>query len=75
MDVMKLFNVFLSSLGISIIMFRHKELVEANYIYLKHIEFGLLQTQQHTTTQLRVKFINIDNNTSINTTTPVLLTL
>lgn len=56
-------------------MFRHNELVEANYIYLKHIEFGLLQTQQHTTTQLRVKFINIDNNTSINTTTPVLLTL
>ncbi|CAD8167119.1 unnamed protein product [Paramecium pentaurelia] len=74
-DIHKLIKLYISQLGISIITKRQNILLEANYIYMSGIELGIMQTENETTAQLRVKFFHIDNNTSLDTTTPVLMTL
>ncbi|CAD8160815.1 unnamed protein product [Paramecium octaurelia] len=74
-DIHKLIKLHISQLGISIITKRQNMLLEANYIYMNDIELGIMQTENQTTAQLRVKFFHIDNNTSLDTTTPVMLTL
>ncbi|CAK79548.1 unnamed protein product (macronuclear) [Paramecium tetraurelia] len=74
-DIHKLIKLYISQLGISIITKRQNMLLEANYIYMSGIELGIMQTENETTAQLRVKFFHIDNNTSLDTTTPVLMTL
>ncbi|CAD8164451.1 unnamed protein product [Paramecium pentaurelia] len=74
-DIHKLIKLYISQLGISIITKRQNILLEANYIFMSGIELGIMQTENQTTAQLRVKFFHIDNNTSLDTTTPVLMTL
>ncbi len=49
-------------------------MIESNYIYFKNIELGMTEKVKHRTFQLRIKFFNVDNNTSYNTITPVIIT-
>jgi hypothetical protein len=72
--VNKVLQVLIDSIGISVILKNGQRIVEANYIYLKQIEFGVLETCNTRTAQLRIKFFSVDNNTAYDTTTPITIT-
>jgi len=74
-------EVNIKGLGISIISSlttnkqqRTKERREVLYILLRGIDFRMINSSSMKYSQLRVKFLNIDNNTSYDTSFPVLLT-
>ena len=48
--------------------------VELLYLTLKNVDFILLETKALRTSQLKIKYINIDNNSSNSTMFPVIMT-
>ncbi|CAK86161.1 unnamed protein product (macronuclear) [Paramecium tetraurelia] len=68
------FDVNLNQVGISLIDQCYTKRVELIFIYFEGLEFNLLQTTQSKRSEFRVKYINIDNNTSSKTMFPVIFT-
>ena len=62
-------------IGISLIARnKQKQLVEMNYIQIKGLEFLLMEENTFKTFQIRVKYMNIDNNSDYGTLIPVVFT-
>ncbi|CAD8061213.1 unnamed protein product [Paramecium primaurelia] len=72
-NILKL-DINLNQVGISLIDQFYKKRVELIYVYFKGLEFNLLQTTQSRKSEFKVKYINIDNNTSSKTMFPVIFT-
>jgi len=68
----------INNLGISLIsqIKKHNQLkrTEILYIYFKGIKFKMLDSNQNRIFQARIKYMNIDNNTSNESAFPVILT-
>jgi hypothetical protein len=48
-QVTKVVQLAFDSLGVSLMVRHRQRIVEANYLYLKLIEFGVIETQAHRT--------------------------
>ncbi|CAD8067129.1 unnamed protein product [Paramecium primaurelia] len=72
-NILKL-DINLNQVGISFIDQCYSKRVELIYIYFQGLEFNLLQTTQSKRSEFKVKYINIDNNTSSKTMFPVIFT-
>lgn len=68
------FQVKLRGIGISFISTTKKQKKELLYICIKGIDIAMLTTNLVQAYQLRIKYINIDNNSFIGAIFPVLLT-
>ena len=74
------FEVNISGIGVSLISRQNnsetlkKERREVLYLFLAGVQFKMLSSTENTIHQLRVKYLNLDNNTHFKTTFPVLLT-
>jgi len=74
------FEVNISGIGVSLISRLNnpktmkKERREVLYLFLAGFQFRMLSSNENTVHQLRVKYLNLDNNTHYKTTFPVLLT-
>lgn len=67
-------QITFKEIGISLIGEYNKKRIEIMYIYLFNPEFAIFESQISRSTQLRVKYINIDNASSENTIFPVAFT-
>ena len=73
-------EIGIKGLGLSVISSVHnkikgkKERKELLYLLAKGIELRILETNENRSSQVRVKYLNIDNNTIFDTSYPVLLT-
>ena len=63
----------IGEMGISIINGSHPR-CELCFITVKKLEFILMEKKKSRTVQLKIKYINIDNNINHNTVYPILLT-
>jgi len=74
------FEVNISGIGVSLISRLNnpktmkKDRREVLYLFLAGFQFKMLSSNENTVHQLRVKYLNLDNNTHFKTTFPVLLT-
>jgi hypothetical protein len=60
--------------GVSLISDYNKKRVEVIYLYLGGLELAILESQMLRATQIRIKYINIDNTISDSTMYPVAFT-
>ena len=67
-------NVHLEILGISVITQPLRKRQEVFYMYLNSLDFIMYQTNRKKSVQVRLKYLNIDNNSKNNTAFPVILT-
>jgi len=73
-------EVNLTGLGVSVIsqirnrQTKRKERKEIAYLFLRGLQFKMLDSDENTITQLRLKQLDLDNNTSYDTSFPVTLT-
>jgi hypothetical protein len=45
--IMKVFSIYVDSVGVSLMMRNQQRMIEANYIYFKNIEFGVMEKVTH----------------------------
>lgn len=64
----------ISNIGISVMDKNQSRRCELMYITLKNVEFMMLETTTLRTSQLKIKYINIDNNSNQSTMFPVIFT-
>lgn len=73
-------DVIINAIGVSVIgkvtekQTKKKERRELIFLLAQGVQFKMLDASDKTMAQLRVKYLNIDNNTTYNTSFPVLLT-
>lgn len=69
-----LLQINLKEMGISLIGDYNKKRVEIIYLYLGGVELAILESHVLRTTQMRIKYINVDNTISDSTMYPVAFT-
>ncbi len=67
-------GVSISNIGISVMDQEGRKRVELIYITLKNVEYMMHETSNLRTSQLKIKYLNIDNNSNYETMFPVILT-
>jgi hypothetical protein len=67
-------GVSLAEIGISVIGVREEHRSELAYVSVKKVDLIMTEKQQRRNFELRIKYMNIDNNLNHNTVYPVLFT-
>ena len=68
----KMIIMIIKQIGISLIMkTRNKQALEINYICIQNFELAYIEQRDYKTIQVRMKNLNIDNNTDFQTLCPV----
>ena len=68
----KMIIMIIKQIGISLIMkTKTKQTVEINYICIQNFELAYIEQRDYKTVQMRIKNLNIDNNTDFQTLCPV----
>ena len=73
--VMRQIKVYFKNIGISIVQnYKNEDTHEVFYICIKDLEFIIIETKKCRTVQLRILYLNIDNNSQDHLLYPVILT-